>query len=415
MMRTTLFALPSMLLLSGCGSDGTQSNFHPTGDAPLFRDDLSFLTEHTDVLVLSDDAGEARVVLSPTLQGRVLTSTAQGDDGLSFGWINRELIASGERQQHINAFGGEDRFWLGPEGGQYSIYFAAGDPFDLAHWQVPEEFDWEPFDVVSQGQRSVVFRKNMHLTNYSGTEFHVRVDREVRLLDQAELLSRLGAGSASAVNAVVYESVNTITNVGTVPWTKEGGLLSIWILGMYNPSPTTTVVIPFNQGRASQLGEIVNDAYFGKVPEDRLLVGDGVLFFSGDGEYRSKIGLSPRRSRSVAGSYDASNRVLTLVEYNQPEGVEDYVNSMWEIQTDPYGGDVINSYNDGPPEPGAAPLGPFYELETSSPAAALVPGASITHVHRTIHVQGPEAALDELARASLGASLEAIKTALPRR
>ena len=34
------------------------------------------------------------------------------------------------------------RFWLGPEGGQYSLYFKPGDPFDLAHWQVPEPIDW---------------------------------------------------------------------------------------------------------------------------------------------------------------------------------------------------------------------------------------------------------------------------------
>jgi hypothetical protein len=414
-MQLRPFILTALLLLSGCGSDRARTDAPPAGDATMFADDLSFLTEQTDILVLSDDAGEARVVVSPALQGRVLTSTARGDDGLSFGWINRQLIASGERQEHINAFGGEDRLWLGPEGGQYSIYFAAGDPFDLTHWQVPAEFDWDPFDVVSQDQRSAVFTKDMHLTNYSGSEFQVRVDREVQLLDQADVLSRLGATSTATLHAVAYQSVNTITNTGTAPWTREGGLLSIWILGMYNPSPATTVVIPFKPGPESQLGAIVNDAYFGKVPEDRLVVGDGVLYFSGDGEYRSKIGLSSRRSRPVIGSYDASNQVLTLVEYNQPEGVEAYVNSMWEIQSDPYGGDVVNSYNDGPPEPGAEPLGPFYELETSSPAAALAPGASLTHVHRTIHVQGPEAALDELARAQLGTSLDAIKTALPRR
>ena len=31
----------------------------------------------------------------------------------------------------MNVFGGEDRFWLGPEGGQFALYFKAGDPFDL--------------------------------------------------------------------------------------------------------------------------------------------------------------------------------------------------------------------------------------------------------------------------------------------
>ena len=29
-------------------------------------------------------------------------------------------------KEHVNVFGGEDRFWLGPEGGQYSIFFVKG-------------------------------------------------------------------------------------------------------------------------------------------------------------------------------------------------------------------------------------------------------------------------------------------------
>jgi len=72
---------------------------------------------------------------------------------------------------------------------------------------------------------------------------------------------------------------------------------------------------------------------------------------------------------------------------------------------------VVNSYNDGPAEPGAKPLGPFYELETSSPAAALRPGESLTHAHRTVHLQGPEAALSRVARAVLGIGLEDISRA----
>ena len=49
---------------------------------------------------------------------------------------------------------------------------------------------------------------------------------------------------------------------------------------------------------------------------------------------------------------------------------------MWEMQREPFKGDVINSYNDGPPAPGKPPLGPFYELETSSPALSLSPASS---------------------------------------
>jgi YhcH/YjgK/YiaL family protein len=100
------------------------------------------------------------------------------------------------------------------------------------------------------------------------------------------------------------------------------------------------------------------------------------------------------------------------VQFTQPAGVTDYVNSLWKLQDDPYAGDAANSYNDGPPAPGEKPLGPFYELESSSPAAALAPNASLPHVHRTIHLTGPESALDGVARSVLGVGLAGITSAL---
>ena len=86
---------------------------------------------------------------------------------------------------------------------------------------------------------------------------------------------------------------------------------------------------------------------------------------------------------------------------------------MWEQQSEPYAGDVANSYNDGPPAPGKPPLGPFWELETSSRAAALAPGESITHVHRTVHLTGPQASLDAVAKSTLGVTLAEIEAAFP--
>jgi len=225
----------------------------------------------------------------------------------------------------------------------------------------------------------------------------------------------LGLPIAEGVKAVAYWSDNRITNTGTKTWTKEGGLLSIWILGMFNPSPATTIVVPFKPGAEAELGPKVNDAYFGKVPADRLIVKDDVLFFSGDGKYRSKIGISPRRVRPFAGSYDAAAGVLTLIHLTVPEGVADYVNSMWEIQKDPFAGDAVNSYNDGPASPGAKPLGPFYEVESSSSAAALKPGETLAHVHTTMHFQGAEKALDPIARAALGVGINEIKSAFKKK
>jgi hypothetical protein len=81
---------------------------------------------------------------------------------------------------------------------------------------------------------------------------------------------------------------------------------------------------------------------------------------------------------------------------------------MWEHQKEPFAGDVLNSYNDGPPAPGKPTLGGFYELETSSPALALAPGASAEHTHRTFHFVGEKGSLDRIAKAALGVSLDAV-------
>ncbi|MEO8918132.1 MAG: DUF6786 family protein [Polyangiaceae bacterium] len=84
------------------------------------------------------------------------------------------------------------------------------------------------------------------------------------------------------------------------------------------------------------------------------------------------------------------------------------MNRMWEQQARPYGGDVVNSYNDGPPAPGKPALGGFYEIESTSPATARAPGESLTHRHQTYHLIGPRADLDALCRHVLGVSLDAL-------
>ena len=380
--------------------------------AQTFGDEVAFLQKHTKVVVLTDGK-RMRVAVAPDLQGRVMTSSARGDAGPGYGWINRDLVASSKRDVHFNPYGGEDRFWLGPEGGQFAVFFKPGEPFDLAHWYTPPAVDTEPYPITSSQPDRVTLDKKMTLTNRAGTVFDLTLQRVVRLVPQAQALKDLGLAGTERVEAVAFESENRITNTGARPWRKESGLLSVWILGMFKPSPQTTVVVPFTPGPEATLGPIVNSAYFGKVPSERLAVGARAIFFSGDGRYRSKIGIPPARVRPVLGSYDASGGVLTLVQFDRPADARDYVNSMWEVQEEPFAGDVVNSYNDGPIGPGQPPLGPFYEIESSSPAAALAPGASLQHVHRTLHVQGPDADLDRIARAVLGVSLEQIATSLP--
>src|SRR5579872_784947 len=322
LMKPTVLILGALMILAT--ADAFAGKF-------TFGDDVAFLRAHTPAIVLSSPTG-AQIVVAPAYQARVLTSTANGPMGESFGWVNRKLVASHKTEPHINAFGGEDRFWIGPEGGQFSVFFAKGATFDLDHWFTPAAFDTEAFEVVSQGTDRIHCRKVTTLTNYSGASFELQVDREIRILDAAETLGRIGIKLPSGVQSVAFESVNTVKNTGREPWRKETGLLSIWILGMFNASPETTVVVPFEKGAESALGQIVNDSYFGKVPGDRLAVKDGVVYFRADANHRSKIGIPPKRVRPVLGSYDAASRILTLVQFTVPKGATDYVNSTWQIQ-----------------------------------------------------------------------------------
>jgi hypothetical protein len=387
-----------------------------------FGYDAEFVAKYTKTLTLK--RGDAQVLLAPAYQGRVMTSTAGGSGGVSYGWLNYPVIengvlktaeAKGRLEEHITIFGGEERFWMGPEGGQYALFFAPGAEYTFDNWHTPPVIDTEPFELVKSSETEATFAKAFAVRNRSGTLLGGGIERTVKLLDRAAAAHAFDLTLGDEIIFVAYETDNALKNTGDKPWTQSEGLLSIWLLGMYKPSPKTTVVIPFKEGAEAALGPKVNDTYFGKIPPEYLIVKDNVLFFRGDGTRRGKIGISPKRSLGVAGSYDADSRTLNLVTYNRQPAPAGYVNSMWETQKEPYAGDVLNAYNDGTPGEGKPPLGPFYELETSSPAAALKPGETMRHVMRTIHMQGPEAELDAIAKDKLGVGLQEISGAFSRK
>ncbi|MFC1543242.1 DUF6786 family protein [Candidatus Neomarinimicrobiota bacterium] len=393
-----------MLILTGCYQPGSVSSSVSTdSEVSTLKEDMEFLQRYGPLQILEGSNG-SRVVLSAQYQGRVMTS-AVDYNGASLGWINRLFITSRQTGSQFDNYGGEDRFWLGPEGGQYGLYFRKGSPFEFSHWQVPGGLQENSWTIQKQSATSVTYNHPVEVTNYTGTTFNIEVERTVRLLSVEEIEQKMGITLPEALKWVGFATENRVTNTGQKGWMKADGLLSIWILSMLNPFGETYVVVPFDPAAS---GEVVNDAYFGKVPPDRLDVRNDYLIFKCDGEYRSKIGLGSERALAMLGSYNVSLGLLTLVQFDKPEGATDYVNSMWELQEKPYSGDVINSYNDGPTEPGKPTLGGFYELETSSPALTLSPGESYTHIQRTLHLIGGPTALDPVARAVLGISLSEI-------
>ena len=391
-----------LLILVSC-KRANQPNMYST-----FSDDVNFLKKYTETIVLKNNSnGEIAVV--PAYQGRVMTSSLDGDGGTSFGWINRDLIASGKLLPNFNPFGGEDRFWLGPEGGQFSLFHTPGKPFTLENWVVPKQIDTMPFRVTGQTDSTITFDADFSVTNYSGTEFKVEVNRKIKILTSDESAELLGLDDVSRLQMVGYESENHLINRGDSAWNKDNGLISIWVLGMFNPSENATIIVPFYQGGEGSLGPVVNDEYFGKIPPDRLHINGGVILFKGDGKYRSKIGLNWKRAKNVIGSYDEDQYVLTVVQYNKPDEELPYVKSMWRHMEHPYEGDVVNAYNDGPTEPGGKPMGPFYEMETSSPVSELKPGEELVHIHRTFHIQGTEPDLSKVCENLFGVKLQVVR------
>jgi hypothetical protein len=384
--------------------------------AMSYGEALQELKKYTEVIELVGEGG-ARVAVCPQFQGRVMTSTCAGPEGLSFGFINWDFLRAGKSDKHFNNYGGEDRFWLSPEGGPYSLWFAPGVPQTLEHWFTPPAFNEGAWPVVSKPEDPFCrMRVPMKLQNTAGTRFEVEVERTVRLLKKEDLAQLFGPEAAGqiagqGVRWVGYETMNVLTNKGE-PMTQQKGLISIWIAGMMNAGPQTVVIVPYKAGPESVLGPVVETSYFGTIPPERIKITPQAVLFLADANYRSKIGTSQRRARNVAGSIDFQNQVLTLVHFSMPDNPAEvpYMCNLWgEHKGSSYEGDVFNSYTDGPPGEGKPQMGKFYELESLSPAAELRPGESLRHAHRTVHIQADLKVLKPIARQVLGVDLDEVR------
>ncbi|HEY4937370.1 MAG TPA: DUF6786 family protein [Puia sp.] len=393
-----------MLAASSCNISDKKDIEYTNGS---FGYDLQFLQKYDSVILLKSGDDNAQIIVSPKYQAKVFTSTAEGATGLSFGWVNYKAFTANV-DAHMNAYGGENRLWLGPEGGRFSLFFKPAARMDFNNWKTPTVFDTETWSVVSNNDSSVNMSKDMEFVNYQGTELSVTVNRNIRILGRQEIIKTMGLSIDDSVKAVGYETENILTNKGSREWTTETGMPCIWILDMFRPSDQTTIVIPYN---GDSLSKPATTDYFGEIPVNRIKYADSVLFFKADGMNRGKLGIHPVRAKGMAGSYDANKKILTITLFDIDNSGK-YLNQEWNTTKPPFSGDAVNAYNDGPLASGGQ-LGPFYELESVSPAAFLKPGDSLTHHHSVFHFTGNETGLNIIAEKVLSVSLEQIKNALP--
>jgi hypothetical protein len=372
-----------------------------------FGYDLHFLNKYDSVIVLKADSS-AQVIVSPKYQAKVFTSTAAGLEGKSFGWVNYKAFTEAA-DPHMNAYGGENRIWLGPEGGRFSLFFKAGDSMVFDNWKTPAAFDTEAWNILSRSDQSVEMQKDMQLVNYSGTTFTLTANRSVSMLNRGEISNLLQTGIDTSLQVVGYTTSNAITNKGKNDWNEVTGMPCIWILDMLNPSPSTVIVVPYLADAVTDTSEIATTDYFGEIGKDRLKFLQNTILFKADGKSRGKIGLRPATAKQAAGSYDPESKMLTITTFDiDRNGL--YMNQVWGTKEPAFTGDAVNAYNDGPLENGSQ-MGPFYEIESVSPAALLRPGETLRHNHSVIHLTGDEITLDSVCRAVLGISISDIRQA----
>ena len=402
----TACIVTSFVLLA-CNNNNSGNNTKTSEDSVMqkgsFGYDLNFLKQRDSILILKNENGNAQVIVSPKYQGKVFTSTAEGIAGKSFGWVNYKAFDE-PVNNHMNAYGGEDRLWLGPEGGKFSLYFAKGAEMVFDNWHTPAGIDSEPWQLNSSSDKKVSMSKEMQLVNYAGTPLNIGISREVKILENAEINAVLGIEIPADVNTVGFATINQIKNNGANAWTETTGAPCIWMLDMFMPSEKCTIVIPYND---SVSGKVATTDYFGEIEKERIVYKNGVLFFKADGKSRGKLGIPPARAKNMAGSYDALNKVLTITKFTVYNNKK-YLNQEWNTSKDPFSGDAVNAYNDGPLQDGSQ-MGPFYEIESVAPPAFLKPGETQTHHHDVFHFTGNEQALNSISLKLLGVGIDEIQ------
>ncbi len=405
--KNLIIPIMAVTILSSCQMRNKENKQNKMDklDKGSFGYDLEFLKSKDSVVILRNDAGNAQLIISPKYQGKVFTSTAGGLEGRSFGWINYKAFDA-KPDSHMNAYGGEDRLWLGPEGGKYSIFFKPGTKMKFENWRTPAAIDTENWKLNSANAKTLAMSKDMLLQNYAGTLLKLRINRDIQILENADIEKELGIELNENVKSVGFQTNNTLTNMSDIAWTEQAGAPCMWNLDMFSPSSKTVIVMPYIENAS---GKVVTTDYFGQIPADRVTYQNGILFFKADGKSRGKLGIPPHRAKPVAGSYDAENNILTITSFDVDNNGT-YLNQEWNTEKNPLVGDAVNAYNDGPLADGSQ-MGPFYEIESVSPAAFLKPQSKLSHKHCVFHFIGDKTKLNQIATKVLGISLDKIQSA----
>ena len=392
MLKKSLFtysSILSVLFFISCENKKNSNDYSNT---------LSKLKERTSVVELFENEGPSRLIVCPELQGKIICSSYNGSKGQKNGWVAEAFYNS--KKFDIKNIGGEDRLWIGPLGSQFSFYYQQIVPLSENNWKIPQDLSSGIFHVNSKTNSKISMHRSIQLTNFIGTKFKLKIERNLNILDKVEIENELSISLKPSIKYVAFESENKLTNDGQIPHLKETGLVSLWSAGMFQGTDDTFVIVPLE-------GNISKDSIYasmGKLTEERYRIEEDVLLFKTDGKYRSKIGVPSKFAPARYGCYSKSMNRLTLIEYTF-NSTGKYSKTGPEFQKEPFIGEAIPVYNNGPMDLRMSKKSSFYELESLSSMEELKPGESINHSHKVYHFSADFKELQSLSKVLLGFDL----------
>ncbi|GAA4236583.1 hypothetical protein GCM10022291_21260 [Postechiella marina] len=390
-MKPTLLILVSILFLS-CNI--------PQHKAKNYQNALKVIKQHYNLIELTTNNGASRIAIAPEIQGKILTSSYNGLDGNSNGWLNLEIFNNAP--YNIAAIGGEERLWLGPLGGQYSFYYQNIKPLNENNWKVPNPIGLDGYQLINKSETFVNMQKHMIINNHIDTKFNLLVKRKISILDDSQIKKNLSIQFNKSLKRVAYKTEQSLINTGTNTLKKETGLVSLWSAGMFKGSNKTVVIIPLKDTTITNLYQ-----YMGSLDSTRLYINkNNVLLFKADGKYRSKIGVPKHLAPKIYGCYAKDLNRLTIVQYLQTNDSL-YANSHAKVQEHPYKGEVIPIYNNGTMDYSPALETSFYELESTSAMRELKPNIdTLKHWQSVYHFSGKDVELNKIALKLLNIDLK---------
>jgi hypothetical protein len=327
--------------------------------AATFINDVTFLKRHTEVIVLeSSRIASGRAVACPELDGCIVTSTAAGAGGRSFGWINRPLVASGHDGDGAS-HGGEDCLSVLLEGA--------------------ESLENAPFNVSLRSSERTILRKTLAVPHDAAPPVDVEIVRELRILEGDDPGKLLGVLPGEGVRWVGFQSRNTVRRTRLGEASEHPVRLRLEIVGRFLSTPSTRIALP-----------------------RRGPLGSGTVYLQAEGSRRQETGLPQRFTRGLAGAYDPRHGVLTIIQFSVHEDGD-----LSSQTVAPLADEAVTVLA---PARGASEVS-FFEIRTATPPLDLRPLRSVLHVRSTFHFQGSRGDLDKISRGALNVGLDDISEA----